>query len=659
MGRLGVFRAGAALLALITVDLLAGSAIAQEDFHGARLVASRLQPLKYNHPGLIVDLGVGLWAWPLPMDYDQDGDYDLVVVCPDKPYNGAYFFENTQGKVKRPIFKAGRKISKGLQNAQISCGTDGKGLVTTPGSYYPEFLNSGFGKPKQFPLPRNIHDGRVRANQWKVADLDADGRDDLIIGVGDWRAYGWDNAFNSLGRWTRGPLHGYVYWARNISDDDGVKYAEPEKVVAGDQPIDVYGMPSPCLADFDGDGDLDLVCGEFLDGLTYFENVGDKRQPKFRAGRRLLSEDGPLRMDLQMITPTAVDWDGDGDPDLIVGDEDGRVALVEHTGRVRDNAPLFRKPAYFQQEAEDVKFGALATPVAFDWDDDGDEDLLTGNSAGYIGLIENLGIQGENETPTWAAPVYLTAAGEVIRYQAGKNGSVQGPCEAKWGYTTFSVADWDHDGRPDIVLNSILGRIMWHRNIGAMKAPALDRARPVTVPWPLKPPKPEWTWWNPEPEHLVTQWRTTPAVTDWNGDGLNDLVMLDHEGYLALYLRERNRSGLRLMPGKRVLMNQDNFPQRFNAKTAGKSGRRKLCVVDWDRDGRLDIIANAKSAEWFRQLDPKDSGRYVLKRIGPLGDRELAGHTTSPTTVDFDGDGKRELLLGAEDGRFYYLPAER
>ena len=34
----------------------------------------KLQPLRYNNPGLEVDLGVGLWAWPLPMDYDDDGD---------------------------------------------------------------------------------------------------------------------------------------------------------------------------------------------------------------------------------------------------------------------------------------------------------------------------------------------------------------------------------------------------------------------------------------------------------------------------------------------------------------------------------------------------------------------------------------------------------
>ncbi len=61
---------------------------------GALAEEPQLERIQFNNPGLVVDLGVGLWAWPLPMDYDQDGDLDLVVSCPDKPYNGSYFFEN-------------------------------------------------------------------------------------------------------------------------------------------------------------------------------------------------------------------------------------------------------------------------------------------------------------------------------------------------------------------------------------------------------------------------------------------------------------------------------------------------------------------------------------------------------------------------------------
>ena len=53
---------------------------------------AEFMPIAYRNPGLEVDLGVGLWAWPLPMDFDKDGDIDLVVSCPDVPFNGTYFF---------------------------------------------------------------------------------------------------------------------------------------------------------------------------------------------------------------------------------------------------------------------------------------------------------------------------------------------------------------------------------------------------------------------------------------------------------------------------------------------------------------------------------------------------------------------------------------
>ena len=78
----------------------------------------------------------------------------------------------------------------------------------------------------------------------------------------------------------------------------------------------------------------------------------------------------------------------------------------------------------------------------------------------------------------------LQADGQTIRIQAGANGSIQGPCEAKWGYTTLSVADWDHDGLLDLVVNSIWGKVQWYRNIGQPGQPKLAAAQPVQVDWP-------------------------------------------------------------------------------------------------------------------------------------------------------------------------------
>ena len=49
------------------------------------------------------------------------------------------------------------------------------------------------------------------------------------------------------------------------------------------------------------------------------------------------------------------------------------------------------------------------------------------------------------------------------------------------------------------------------------------------------------------------------------------------------------------------------------------------------------------------------SDSVTFKNEGMLAQDKLAGHTTSPTIVDWNKDGIPDLLVGAEDGHFYYL----
>jgi len=618
--------------------------------------------VKYNQEDLIVDLGVGLWGSPIPTDYDMDGLIDILMVCPDTPYKGLYFFKNI-GTSKNPLFDVSRKISeKAPKNTQPSY-VDNNLKVISAGVEYADFQENLFESPNKIKVDESPGEKftRIRSNIWSYVDYDKDGDQDIIAGVDDWGEYGWDNAYDKNGNWTNGPLRGFVFLLENQNG----KYINKGKILADGQPMETYGAPGPNMADFDNDGLPDIICGEFTDKLSWYKNAGTISDPKFVKGRFLLDINrDTIRLHVEMITPVAVDFDKDGNIDLLVGDEDGRVAYIRNTGRVNNNMPLFESLVYLKQKADNIKFGALSTPFNVDWDGDGKEDIISGNSAGNICFIKN--IDGK-ASPMWNAPVLLKADGKEIRIMAGKNGSIQGPAEEKWGYTTLGIADWDNDGKKDIIVNSILGTVIWYRNTGDLVN--LEGPNNVKVDWGENPaPKPEWNWWNPGKTDLVTQWRTTPYAVDWNKDGLTDLIMLDHEGYLSFYERVKLDGDLWLKPGKHIFYvvdspaNGNNNPSDVsNAQLlqlatgiAGKSGRRKICLVDWNNDGNMDLMVNSNNACYYENI--KQNGDTVyFENKGDISQLKLAGHTTSPTSVDWDKNGIYDLLLGAEDGHYYVI----
>src|SRR5262245_10276894 len=177
-------------------------------FTPARAADEVLPRLPHNNPGTLVDLGVGLWAWPLPIDYNKDGLMDLVVVCTDRPYNGAWYFENSgqiDSQLKLPIFKPAVLIGKSAPSAAISYVT-GKPIVTATastqsrdtnlysfrGNVFPDFLASQFSKPVKMAVPEKIHlePGNIRQNQWKFVDYDGDGALDVTVGIDFWGDFG-------------------------------------------------------------------------------------------------------------------------------------------------------------------------------------------------------------------------------------------------------------------------------------------------------------------------------------------------------------------------------------------------------------------------------------------------------------------------------------
>jgi hypothetical protein len=582
--------------------------------------------LDYGRSSVIADLGFGLWSHVSPVDWDGDGDWDIVLSCPDVPQSGTYvYLQNRSG-----VFERGERLGDGVWLGVLGdVNGDGKLDMMAGNDYYDDIRANGMGKKMEGPVKQPKE--KLRNFMTRMVDWDGDGLLDIIGATNDWEEYGWDRAYDENGNWTNGPLHGFVYFHKNVGTAESPQYAEGIRLEADDTPIDVYGQPSPCIADFDGDGDLDLICGEFRDEFTYFENVGTRTVPRLAAPRPVMTASGKLRIDLCMMAPIECDWNMDGLPDLLIGPEDGRVSVCLNRGMSR-GAPHFSDERFLKELSPTVKSGGLVTP----WIHPETRDLYCGNTAGYVELFR------------WSNSEYregrnLAMANTPFRVTAGYNGSIQGPAEEKWGYTVPVLGDVTGDGKLDIIYNSIIGRIEYFEladDRGGIAAP-----QRVEVMWPDAPQYPAWNWWKPAPTDLVVQWRTRPQVMDWDQDGNHDLILVDHEGYLAMY---RSLGGPKFAPGERIFKGEDGQPLRLNEGEGGKSGRAKIHLVDWDGDGDMDLIRNTQNTGWFENTGGET---YVWR--GDFPGRKLAGHTTAPQAFDWNGDQKLDLIVGAEDGHIY------
>lgn len=161
-----------------------------------------------------------------------------------------------------------------------------------------------------------------------------------------------------------------------------------------------------------------------------------------------------------------MDYDGDGNLDLLGGQFGGYVFLARGTGKGD-----FGAPAKLQDAAgADLSFGQVWTTqwtksgglneiglyhLAVDWDGDGDLDLLTGGYGGSLGVRLNEGTRKEPKLSTTLTPV--KAGEKKLKVAAGNS-------------PAFS--DFDGDGLRDLVVASSKGKIRFYKNTGSAKAPA-------------------------------------------------------------------------------------------------------------------------------------------------------------------------------------------
>ncbi len=108
----------------------------------------------------------------------------------------------------------------------------------------------------------------------------------------------------------------------------------------------------------------------------------------------IITGDEVQRTDAICTRPTAVDWDQDGDLDLIVGNFAGTFYVFTGEGKGR----FHPKPTAVMVGGKRLELsGRHSDPFCVDWDGDGDLDLLTGAAAGGVYLSRNEA--GAGKTP--------------------------------------------------------------------------------------------------------------------------------------------------------------------------------------------------------------------------------------------------------------------
>ena len=301
--------------------------------------------------------------------------------------------------------------------------------------------------------------------------------------------------------------------------------------------------------------------------------------------------------------PSFVDWNNDGLRDLVVGQGSSSatatVRIYLNVGTAA--APEFADYLIAQSDGADLVVpgsGCLGTfPRVVYWDADDRKDLLIGQADGRVELFLNVNTDAD---PSFDGGTYL---------QVGEPGF---KTDLDVGYrATSSTADWDNDGRKDLIVGAYDGKIHVFLNEGSDGAPDF-RAESFAQ--------------DDGADLLVPSNRSSPVVFDLDGDGAKDLVVGNTEGQMLFY-RNVGTDAAPAFSGYSPI-EADGAP----IDLAG-TPRSRPSVCYWTDDGYPDLLIGAG-----------DGLVHLCRGIPMVGDVNCDGLINA-----FDIDPFVQALTGPED----------
>jgi FG-GAP-like repeat len=478
-----------------------------------------------------------------------------------------------------------------------------------------------------------------------LGDFDADGDRDLVVGHGGAHFVYFEN--------TGGPANP-VFLVQSGSGDPF------DELTAG-------FMSDPAVGDIDGDGDLDLVSGDY-GTFDFLENTGSATSPAFTSTGSTDPFAG-IPNTGQLNVPALGDLDRDGDLDLVVGGQGGfGIRYFENTGSAT-------AAAFLERTGTANPFAAVLvpspTPALGDVDNDGDLDLSVGSYYGSHSFFENTGtakkpafvartaaaspFHGDSPSSFTSRPALgdLDGDGDLDQISGFYDGSLAyfenhlgdmvlrtGAANPFGGLSPAfnsgpALGDLDHDGDLDLVAVYFDGDssrgFYYFENTGSSANPVFVERTGSANPL--------------DAFHIPGFTPLDSTLGDLDGDGDLDLVVSGGL-YGSPYYFEN--TGTAASPAFTEAIDP------FNGQYIGDN----VSLGDLDDDGDLDLVGGrlgyANPDVYFENIGTATSPDFV-ERTGaanpiPSG---LPGFM-HPEFADLDGDGDLDLVSGPRYGEFYY-----